>query len=51
MKDFKVTVKGETGSISYELRKTAKGAESFGKKVAEEAFYGEKCTVQVVEIA
>ena len=51
MKDFKVTVTGETGSISYEVRKTAKGAESFGKKVAAEAFYGENCTITVVEIA
>ena len=51
MKDFKVTVTGETGSISYEVRKTAKGAESFGKKVAAEAFYGESCTIAVVEIA
>ena len=51
MKDFKVTVTGETGSISYEVRKTAKGAESFGKKVAAEAFYGESCTIVVAEIA
>ena len=51
MKDFKVTVTGETGSISYEVRKTAKGAESFGKKVAAEAFYGESCTIVVDEIA
>ena len=51
MKNFKVTVTGETGSISYEVRKTAKGAESFGKKVAAEAFYGENCTITVVEIA
>ena len=51
MKDFKVTVTGETGSISYEVRKTAKGAESFGKKVAAEAFYGESCTIVIVEIA
>ena len=51
MKDFKVTVTGETGSISYEVRKTAKGAESFGKKVAAEAFYGEVCTITIVEIA
>ena len=51
MKDFKVTVTGETSSISYEVRKTAKGAESFGKKVAAEAFYGEICTITVVEIA
>ena len=51
MKDFKVTVTGETGSISYEVRKTAKGAESFGKKVAAEAFYGESCTIVGAEIA
>ena len=51
MKDFKVTVTGETGSISYEVRKSAKGAESFGKKVAAEAFYGEVCTIAIVEIA
>ena len=41
MKEFKVTVKGSTGSISYTVFKTEKGAMSFGRKVAKEAFYGE----------
>jgi hypothetical protein len=45
MKDFKVTVKSESGSISYAVFKTEKGAMSLGRKVAKEAFYGE-----VVEI-
>lgn len=50
MKDYKVTVKGETGSISYEVYKTEKGAKSFGKKVANEAFYGEVTTIKVEAI-
>ncbi|QBX32863.1 hypothetical protein Asfd1_237 [Aeromonas phage Asfd_1] len=50
MKDLKVTIHGETGSISYEVYKTQKGAVSFGKKVAKEAFYGENCTVEIEEI-
>jgi len=41
MKDFKVTVKGESGSISYEVKKTKKGALGFARKIANEAFYGE----------
>lgn len=45
MTDFKVTVKSANNSISYTVFKTEKGAMSFGRKVAKEAFYGE-----VVEI-
>lgn len=45
MKDFKVTVKGQSGSISYEVRKTAKGAQSFGNRLAREAFYGEEVEI------
>lgn len=47
MKDFKVTVKGESGTISYEVRKTEKGAYGLGRKVAMEAFYGEEVEVIV----
>jgi hypothetical protein len=45
MQDFKVTVKSASGSISYTVFRTEKGAMSLGRKVAKEAFYGE-----VVEI-
>ena len=48
MNDYKVTVTGETGSISYEVYKTEKGATSFGRKIAREAFYGEECKINVV---
>jgi len=47
MKDFKVTVKGESGSLSYEVRKTLKGAQGFGKRLANEAFYGEDVEILV----
>ena len=47
MKDFKVTVKAESGSISYEVYKTEKGAVGFGKRVAKEAFWGEKVEIKV----
>ena len=47
MKDFKVTVKGESGVISYEVYKTEKGAHSLGKRIANEAFYGEEVTITV----
>tara|TARA_S200002703_G_scaffold159045_1_gene171242 strand:+ start:1178 stop:1411 length:234 start_codon:yes stop_codon:yes gene_type:complete len=50
MKDFKVTVKGETGTISYDVYRTEKGALSFGKKVANEAFYGEESVITVVAL-
>jgi hypothetical protein len=41
MANYKVTIKAQSGSIYYEVTKTKKGAISFGKKVAQEAFYGE----------
>lgn len=47
MKDFKVTVKGESGSISYEVTKTLKGAKGFGKRLANEAFYGEEVEITI----
>lgn len=34
MKNYKATVKGQSGQISYEVTKTMRGAESFGKKIA-----------------
>ena len=47
MKDYKVTVKGESGEISYEVTKTEKGAYAVGKRVANEAFYGEEVEITV----
>jgi hypothetical protein len=48
MTEFKVTVTGETGSISYTVVKTEKGARSFGARIANEAFYGEQVKIEVV---
>jgi len=50
MKDFKVTVKGESGSISYNVYKTERGAYGVGKRVANEAFYGEVVEITVEQI-
>lgn len=50
MAEYKVTVKGKTGAISYNVFKTEKGAKSFGAKIAVEAFYGETATVEVVAL-
>jgi len=50
MKDFKVTVKGESGSISYDVYKTERGAYGVAKRVANEAFYGEAVEITVEEI-
>lgn len=50
MAEFKVTVKGESGSISYNVYKTEKAAKAFGIKVAGEAFYGEACEIEVVAL-
>ena len=50
MKDFKVTIKGQSGSISYEVRKTHKGALGLGKRVANEAFFGEEVEITIEEI-
>lgn len=50
MNEFKVAVTGETGSISYTVYKTERGAKSFGAKVAKEAFYGEAVSIEVVAL-
>jgi len=50
MKDFKVTVKSANSQISYTVLKTEKGAMSLGKKVANEAFYGEAVEIIVEAI-
>lgn len=50
MAEYKVTIVGETGKISYNVFKTEKGAKSFGQKVAREAFHGEECTIEVVAL-
>lgn len=50
MAEFKVTVKGENGAISYTVYKTEKAARAFGIKVAGEAFYGEACEIKVVAL-
>jgi hypothetical protein len=51
MKEFKVTVTGTSGSLSYTvLRKTAKSVKSFAKKIAKDAFYGEVVTFEIKEI-
>lgn len=50
MAEYKVTVTGKSGAISYTVFKTEKGAKSFGSKVAAEAFYGENATVEVVAL-
>lgn len=50
MKNFKVTVKSQNYSISYEDFKTEKSAKSFGKKLANEAFYGESVEITVEAI-
>lgn len=50
MTEFKVTVTGETGAISYTVYKTEKSAKSFGEKIAREAFYGEEAKIEVVAL-
>jgi hypothetical protein len=50
MKNYKVTVTGQSGKISYEITKTEKGATSFGKKIAREAFWGEDCVIELVAL-
>lgn len=44
-KTLKVTIKNETGSLSYTVVKTLKGAESFAKRIANEAFFGQKVEI------
>lgn len=48
MQEYKVTVVGASGSISYTVEKSEKGARAFGFKVANEAFYGEEVKIEVV---
>jgi len=47
MKDYKVTIAGESGTIIYTVYKTEKGALGVGKRVANEAFYGEEVEITV----
>lgn len=50
MRNYKVTVSGASGTISYEVRKTLKGASSFAKKLANEAFFGEEVVITVLAL-
>jgi hypothetical protein len=47
MKNYRVTVKGESGSIHDDNMMTERTALSLGKKIANEAFYGEECEIKV----
>lgn len=51
MTEYKVTVTGESGTISYNVHKTEKGAKSFGARIANEAFYGEATKIEVVALS
>jgi hypothetical protein len=50
MKNYKVTVTSKSGSISYDVLKTLKGAYGVAKRLANEAFYGEEVEITVTEI-
>ena len=50
MTEYKVTITGENGSISYTVYKTEKGAKSFGARLAAEAFYGEVVEIKVTAL-
>lgn len=50
MKEFKITVTGESGTLIYTVVKTIKGANSFAKRIANEAFYGEEVQIEVSPI-
>ncbi len=45
MKNYKVTIKGKSGVLKYEVFKTLKGANGFAKRIANEAFYGEEVEI------
>ena len=48
MKEYVVTVSCKEGSISYNcFYKTERGAFGYGKRLANEAFYGEECKIEV----
>ena len=51
MKNYKVTVKAKVGALTYEVRKTLKGAQGFAKKIANDAFYGEEVEIIIQELA
>ena len=50
MKNYKVTIKGESGVLMYEVYKTLKGANGLGKRIANEAFYGEEVEIIIEEL-
>lgn len=45
MKNYKVTIKGKSGVLKYEVCKTLKGANGFAKRIANEAFYSEEVEI------
>lgn len=50
MKNYKVTVNSASGSLTYEIRKTLKGAQGFANKLANDAFYGEEVEIIIEEL-
>ena len=51
MKNYRVTVIGASGSIHYDVFKTYRGALGFGKRLANEAFYGEQTEIKIEDLA
>ncbi len=47
MKTYKITIKGLSGVLKYEVRKTEKGAKGVAKRIANEAFFGEEVEITI----
>ena len=50
MKNYRVTISGDSGKIAYDVFKTEKGAYGAGRRIAREAFWGEGVTITVVAL-
>jgi hypothetical protein len=50
MINYKIWIKGNSGTLSVNVYKTKKGALSAAKRIANEAFYGEEVQITLEEI-
>jgi hypothetical protein len=50
MSEYKITISGQSGTISMTVRKTEKGARGTAQRIANEAFYGEVVEITVVAV-
>lgn len=51
MSEYKITISGQSGTISMTVHKTEKGARGVAQRITNEAFYGEVVEITVVAVS